>query len=435
MRITLIAFGSRGDVQPHIALGAGLQTAGHSVRVVTHAMFEPLIRSLGLEFSPVEINPRDVVDDKAGQDWLGSGANFLQFFQHFSRIAEPLIQQAMRDCWHASQGSEMLVFSPLAIGVASSIAEKLGVPYWVGAGQPLTPTRACAIPFFPRAPAWLPFGRGLYHRSTYLWSAQLYWRLLLRPMNKARREVLDLPPLSPNWLYDQLRKQAIPMLYYFSPTVLPRPVDWNERNQLTGYWYLEDSPGTLSTWLPSPELVKFLASGQPPIYVGFGSMHSPRSMQMTKIVLTTLEKTKQQAVLATGWGGIGEAICDRDLPENIFVLDYVPHDWLFPQLSAVVHHGGAGTMAAAVRAGVPAVIIPFFGDQPFWGQRYYELGVTPAPIPHKRLTVERLARAIQLATGDEAIHTRMQALSERIREEHGVRRAIEIITPVTPTLF
>jgi UDP:flavonoid glycosyltransferase YjiC (YdhE family) len=329
----------------------------------------------------------------------------------------------------------MLVFSPLAIGVASSIAEKLGVPYWIGAGQPLTPTRACAIPFFPQAPGWLPFGRGLYHRSTYLWSAQLYWRLLLQPMNKARREVLDLPPMSPNWLYEQLRKQAIPMLYYFSPTVLPRPVDWNERNQLTGYWYLEDPLGALPNWRPSAELVKFLATGQPSIYVGFGSMHSRRSMQMTKIVLTTLEKTKQRAVLATGWGGIGEAICDRDLPENIFVLDYVPHDWLFPQLSAVVHHGGAGTMAAAVRAGIPAVIIPFFGDQPFWGQRFYELGVTPAPIPHKRLAVERLARAIHLATSDEAIHTRMQVLSERIREEHGVRRAIEIITAVPPPLF
>src|ERR1700680_3928818 len=129
MRITLIAFGSRGDVQPHIALGAGLQAAGHHVRVVTHAMFEPLIRRLGLEFYPVEIDPRDVVDDKAGQDWLGSGTNFFQFFQRFSRIAEPLIQQAMRDCWQACQGSDALEFSPLAVVIASSIAEKLGVPY------------------------------------------------------------------------------------------------------------------------------------------------------------------------------------------------------------------------------------------------------------------------------------------------------------------
>jgi sterol 3beta-glucosyltransferase len=174
--------------------------------------------------------------------------------------------------------------------------------------------------------------------------------------------------------------------------------------------------------------VKFLASGQPPIYVGFGSMHTRRSTQITQIVLTALEKTKQRAVLATGWGGIEGGSNEINLPENIFALDYVPHDWLFPQLSAIVHHGGAGTMAAAVRAGIPAVIIPFFGDQHFWGQRYYELGVTPAPILQKRLSVERLTGAIQLATHDEAIRTRMQALGERIREEDGVKRAVEIIT-------
>src|SRR5258708_4759634 len=130
MRITLLAFGSRGDVQPHIALAAGLQAAGHSTRVVTHTLFEPLIRRLGLEFTPLEINPRDVVDDEAGQDWLGSGTNSLHFFQRFSRIAQPLIQQTMRECWQTSQGVDMLVFSPLAIGIGSSIAEKLGVPYW-----------------------------------------------------------------------------------------------------------------------------------------------------------------------------------------------------------------------------------------------------------------------------------------------------------------
>jgi sterol 3beta-glucosyltransferase len=421
MRITLLAFGSRGDVQPHIALGAGLRAAGHSARVVTHTLFEPLIRRLGLEFSPVEINPRDVVDDEAGQDWLGSGTNSLHFFQRFSRIAQPLIQQTMRECWYASQGADMLVFSPLAIGIGSSIAEKLGVPYWIGAGQPLTPTRECAIPFFPQAPGWLPFGRGLYHRSTYLWSARLFWSLLLRPMNAARREVLNLPPLPANWLYEQLRRQAIPLLYYFSPAVLPRPADWNERSQLTGYWYLDDPQ---SDWQPSTELVTFLASGSPPLYIGFGSMHTRRATHMTGIVLTALAKTHQRAVLATGWGGIKST----ELPQNIFTLDYVPHDWLFPQLSAVVHHGGAGTMAAVVRAGVPALILPFFGDQPFWGRRYHELGVTSPPIPQKRLTVEGLASAIEIAINDDTMHKRMQALSAKVREEQGVTTAVKIIT-------
>jgi len=428
MHYTLIAFGSRGDVQPHIALGAGLQAAGHSVRVVTHALFEPLIRRLGLEFSPVEIDPRGVVDAETGQDWLGSGTNFLHFFQRFSRIAEPLIQQTMRDCWQACQGSDICIFSPLAIVIGSSIAEKLDVPYWIGAGQPLTPTRACAIPFFPQAPTWLPAGRGLYHRATYLWSARLFWRLLLKPINKARRETLDLPPYAANWLYTQLRRQAIPMLYYFSSAVLPRPADWNECSQLTGYWYLDDSRGVQSDWQPSPELAQFLASGPPPVYVGFGSMHTRRSAELTGIVLAALETTGQRAILATGWGGIKEAIGEAELPQNIFALDYVSHDWLFPQLSAVVHHGGAGTMAAAVRAGIPAVIIPFFGDQPFWGRRYYELGITPAPIPQKRLTVERLASAIHLATTDDTMRAKMQALSKRVRAEDGVRRAVEILT-------
>lgn len=315
----------------------------------------------------------------------------------------------------------MLVFSPLAVGIGSSIAEKLGVPYWIGAGQPLTPTREWAIPFFPQAPGWLLIGRGLYDRATYLWSARLFWRLLLRPMNAARRGVLNLPPLPANWLYEQLRGQTIPLLYYFSPAVLPRPADWNERSQLTGYWYLDDAH---SDWQPSPELVAFLASGSPPLYVGFGSMHTHRAEHMTDIVLAALEQTKQRAVLATGWGGIKTA----ELPQNVFSLDYVPHDWLFPQLRAVVHHGGAGTMAAVVRAGVPAVMLPFFGDQPFWGRRYHELGVIPAPISPKRLTVERLARAIEIAIHDGAMHKRMQALSAKVREEQGVARAVEIIT-------
>ncbi len=424
MRITLFAFGSRGDVQPHIALGAGLRAAGHSVRVVTHALFEPLVTRLGLDFSALEVNPQSVVENERGQDWLGSGANFLQFFQRFSRIAEPVIQQTMRDCWQACQGTDLVVFSPLGIGIVSSIAEKLGVPYWIGAGQPLTPTGDCAIPFFPQfpqVPGWLTFGSNAYHRSTYLWSARLYWRLLLPSINKARRDILNLSPMNNRWLYEEMKQQRIPMLYYFSPSVLPRPADWNEHNLVTGYWYLDDAH---SHWQPPAELVRFLAAGPPPVYVGFGSMHTRRSAMLSETVINALVRTKQRGILATGWSGINMA----DLPDSIFPLDYVPHDWLFPQMAAVIHHGGAGTMAATVRAGIPAVLIPFFGDQPFWGRRYCELGVIPPPILQKRLTVDRLARAINVAINDESMHKRMLMLSAQIREEHGVARAVEILS-------
>ena len=209
------------------------------------------------------------------------------------------------------------------------------------------------------------------------------------------------------------------MLYYFSPSVLPQPPDWSNKNHVTGYWFLDDD----QDWRPPADLLDFLSSGPAPVYVGFGSMRTPKSEEMTNIVLQALARTRQRGILVSGWGGISNV----DLPEEVYKIDFVPHHWLFPQMAAVVHHGGAGTMAASVRAGVPTVMIPFFGDQPFWGRRYFALGVMPKPIPHKHLTVERLVQAIHIATSDEVIRTRLVTLNERMRTENGVARAIEIL--------
>ncbi|HLI09699.1 MAG TPA: glycosyltransferase [Ktedonobacteraceae bacterium] len=419
MRIAIVAFGSRGDVQPHIALGAGLQAAGHEVRLVTHELFEPLIRRPGMDFFPVQVNPRAIVEDELGKAWLGSGNNALQFFRRFSRIAAPLLRQTMLDCWHACRGTDIIICSPLAIVVISSIAEKLGIPCWIGAGQPLTPTREFAIPFFPDAPGWLPI-RGAYHRLTYTLSARLFWQLLRSPINQARQEVLSLPPLPATWLYEQVQAQRLPILYYYSPSILPQPPDWGKHYFVTGYWFLNDYPD----WQPSQAQIDFLARGEPPIYVGFGSMHTRRAAELTETVLEALARTKRRAILSAGWSDIGG---NTSLSTNIFTVDFVPHDWLFPQTAAVVQHGGAGTMAACLRAGVPPIVVPFFGDQSFWGRRFHALGLTPQPIPQKRLTVEQLANAIQIATSDEALRQRVKAMSERIRAEDGVARAVEVV--------
>jgi sterol 3beta-glucosyltransferase len=200
---------------------------------------------------------------------------------------------------------------------------------------------------------------------------------------------------------------------------LPQPLDWSKNNHVTGYWYLDDQ----SNWQPPAALLDFLASGPPPVYVGFGSMQTRNPEEMTAKVLQALAKAKQRGILVSGWGGISQTA----LPDEVFKIDAVPHDWLFPQLAAVVHHGGAGTMAASLRAGIPSVMIPFFGDQPFWGRRYHTLGIIPKPIPQKQLTVERLAAAIKNVTSDEAIRPRVAALSARICAEDGVARAVEIL--------
>jgi len=171
------------------------------------------------------------------------------------------------------------------------------------------------------------------------------------------------------------------------------------------------------------DLLDFLASGPAPVYVGFGSMNARNPKEMTETILKALARSKQRAILLTGWGGISNA----DLSDEVFQIDAVPHDWLFPQMAAVVHHGGAGTMAASLRAGVPSVIIPFFGDQPFWGRRFFTLGVIPKPIPQQRLSVERLAIAIQTAIGDKGMRSRVAALSKKIRAENGTARAVDIM--------
>ncbi len=418
MRIALITLGSEGDVRPFIALGLGLQAAGHDVLLVTHAAFEPLILSRGLACSPVGNDPRDVLENEAGQSWLDAGDNALRFFRQFSRIAQSLIQQYMLDCWNACQGADAIVFSTIGLAVGYPIAEKLGVPFSMAAPYPLTPTRAFRSPYFPAVPASLLFS-GYYNHLTHVLSMQIFWQLLRPVVNKARREVLDLPSLSLNWPLSEIQRGRMTLLYCYSPSIVPPAPDWSNRNHVTGYWFLDRH----AAWQPPPDLVDFLKSGPPPVYIGFGSMNSRNPEEATETVLQALARSKQRGILLTGWGGLSNA----DLPDTIFKIDSIPHDWLFPQMAAIVHHGGSGTTAASMRAGVPTVIIPFFGDQPFWGQRIFELGAGPRPIPRKRLSVGQLAAAIQAATCDEAMCARSTALGERIRTEDGVAQAIEVL--------
>ncbi len=371
MRIALLTLGSQGDVRPFLALGLGLQAAEHEVSLVTHGAFEPLIRSRGLSCFPVGDDPHDLLENELGRTWLNTGGNALLFFRQFSHIAETLIQQYMMDCWNACQGAEAMVFSTIGLAVGYTIAEKLAVPCSMAAPYPLTPTRAFQSPYFPAPAAWLPC-RGYYNRLTHILSLQLFWQLLRPAVNKARREVLNLPPLAPNWPLREMHAGHITMLYCYSPTIVPAATDWDNFNHVTGSWFLDRE----AAWQPPCDLVDFLKAGPAPVYVGFGSMHSHNAEKMTDIVLRALARTKQRGVLQTGWGGLSNA----DLPDDVFKVDALPHDWLFPRMAAVVHHGGSGTTAAGLRAGIPTVIIPVFGDQPFWGQRVFELGAGPAPI-------------------------------------------------------
>lgn len=411
MRITVLAVGSRGDVQPYVALALGLQQAGHAVRLASHEGFRKLAEARGLAFAPVGANPKALLEGEAGQAWLTSGRNPLAFARAMYRLLEPEMERLVADCWAVCQGADAVVYSPLGLP-AYHIAEKLGMPSVAAALQPLTPTRA-----FPSVlmATGRPLG-GTLNLLTHLLGEQLLWQPYRRWVNRWRQETLGLPPvplLGPAHGFSRKRHLV---LYGFSPVVVPKPEDWGDRIHVTGYWFLNRPEG----WQPPRDLADFLAAGPPPISIGFGSMAVRDAARTTEMALEALKRVGLRGVLLTGWGGLEE----RQRSDQVFFVREVPHDWLFPRVAAVVHHGGAGTTAAALRAGVPAVIIPFFGDQPFWGHRVADLGAGPPPIIRRQLTVERLTTALRVVVSDEAIKRRAAALGERIRGEDGVQQAV-----------
>lgn len=415
MKITLLTIGTRGEVQPCIALGLGLQAAGHQVNIATHATFETFVRDPGLGFSPINVDIEGFLNSKDGRAIMDSGHNLARTFQIFARTVKSLVLQIGTDCWAACQGADAILYTIGGFFFAPSIAEKLKVPtigtYPYPASQP---TRAFPNMF---SPIQRNLG-GTINRWTHVMIDALYWLPLRSTINQWRQEQLGLPPLGANYP-KQVRQRQMPMLYGFSPNVVPKPPDWGDHVEVTGYWFLDGS----ADWQPPTDLVDFLEAEPPPVYVGFGSMSTREPEETTDLILQALAYTKQRGVLVTGWGGVA-GISTSD----VFVIDRVPFDWLFPQMAAVVHHGGSGTTAAGLRAGVPSIVVPFFMDQPFWGQRVADLGVGPQPIPHRRLSVERLAAAITTAITDKEMQRRAAALGECIRAEDGIARAVEVIS-------
>ncbi len=400
MRVVILTLGTRGDVQPYIALGLGLQASGHTVTLATTDEFETLAGDYGLKFACLR---GDFL--KSARAAGGRGLS-LKLIRQWIAMA----RDTLDDEWATAQDAEVLVYNPAAFG-GEHIAEKLGVPAFAAFPMPLyTPTREFPSPFFPVG------SLGPFNKASHQLLAKIGPAMYGGPIRAWRRDALGLPPARGETM---LRGRPIPMLYGYSEAVVPRPTDWGAHVAVTGYWFL-DAP---SGWQPPPALVEFLAAGPPPVYVGFGSMYMAGGAEMTALVIKALALAGQRGVLATGWGGLTAA----EAPAHIHFLEAAPHDWLFPQMAAVVHHGGAGTTGAGLRAGRPMVVCPLVGDQPFWGRRVAALGVGPAPLSKFTMTAERLAEAISRAVNDAGMRQRAATLGETIRGEDGVGRAVAYI--------
>jgi sterol 3beta-glucosyltransferase len=350
----------------------------------------------------------------AADRWIASGRNrhVLPVVRELLHRVRPLLAAWLSDFWRVAQGSDLLVFSPVATP-AWSVAERLGIPGVAAYLQPLHRTREFAAVGVPIS---ANLGSG-FNLATHTLTQQFMWLPVRRQINAWRRDTLGLPairdggPLSP-----ARRVPLFPTMYAFSPLVVPKPSDWDPAIRLTGYWVLPPDPA----WRPPRELEAFLAAGPPPVYIGFGSMTPASAGHLTAIALDALAASGQRGVLLGGWGTFGEGA----LPSSVLAVRDVPHEWLLPRMRATVHHGGAGTTGAALRAGVPSIVVPLGFDQPFWGRRVYALGAGPRPISRRRLSASWLADAIRTAVSDSAMRARAASLGAALRAERGVENAI-----------
>jgi sterol 3beta-glucosyltransferase len=416
MRITIITVGSRGDAQPYTALAMGLARRGHDVTLATHEMFRPLVQAAGVAFAPIAGDPAAII--AAADRWIATGRarDAIPGIRYFIRAHGPLLDAMLADYWRVAQGTDVLVYSNVAFA-AWSVAERLGIPGIAAGLQPLHRTRA--FPFIG-VPSRLVLGPA-FNKATYALAGWLVWESQRRRVTAWRTRVLGLPPARWRGPFGKPESDGAepPTIYGYSPLVVDRPADWPSSVHVTGYWTLPLE----RDWRPPPALERFLDAGPPPVYIGFGSMTPHRAERLTAVALEALALSEQRGILLSGWGELGSGT----LPDTAFAVRDVPHEWLFPRMRAIVHHGGAGTTGAALRAGVPSVVTPLGFDQPYWGARVAALGVGPEPVPRRRLTALRLAQAIDRAVRDGEMRSRAAALGERLRAERGIDAAAQII--------
>jgi len=409
VRIALASMDTRGGVQPYVALAVGLRRAGHDAWLVAPSDSAALAAEAGVPHRPLSGSVEEALRSSGGATERGT----LSAMRYSAAMIGERVSAWSREALAACEGADVIAGGVGGMVVALSVAERLGRPFVEAHLQPLgAPTAAYPGALFARTPRWLGgLGRRLSHHLTEAG----VWMPFRGAMQSARERVLGLrgrPRAHLGW----------PVLYGFSSRVVPVPAGVGRAREVTGYWTLP----LAESWAPPPALAAFLAREGPVVSVGFGSMASEDPAAVTALVRGAARDAGVRAVLLAGWGGLAPAADDAD----VFAAEALPHEWLFPRVAAVVHHGGAGTTGAGLRAGVPAVVVPFAMDQPFWGSRVAALGVGPSPVPRAKLTRAALAAALRAAVTDPAMGARASSLGALLREEDGVGRAVSLLEAV-----
>jgi sterol 3beta-glucosyltransferase len=397
MRILILTAGSRGDVAPFTGLGQRLQRAGHQVALAAHDRFADLVRECGLEYRALPGDPVELVRARTAAPSPAAARSVFATF--LDELGDGIVAAA-------AAGTDILLTAFGPAPLSRLVAQGFGIPSLGVYLAPGVPTREFPPPGWPVTGHLSPADNIAAGRELLARTGSLYAGVLGRL--SARLDLAAATAEAPDdW----------PICHGFSPAVVPRPADWPPRVYVTGYWWPARPPG----WRPPDLLVNFLGAGPPPVFVGFGSM-TPTHERLHDLIAVAVKRAGVRAVVQSGWAELEPA------GDDILLVGDLPHDWLFARTAAVVHHAGAGTTAAGLRAGVPAVPVPVLVDQPFWADRLHRLGVAPHPLPMHELTADTLTDALRSCLDRSTYRDRATELARRIRADDGPGVVLSLIT-------
>jgi sterol 3beta-glucosyltransferase len=408
--ITILCGGTRGDVQPYLALAIELKKLGKAVRIAVSRNHESFIRSYGIDYYCVDVDFESLNVDKNMIREAQQADNPLKMFLSFQKMKKYGIHM-VNHYFSACQGSELIVYHP-GVAIGYFAAEKLGIASVLALPFPLSKTKEqTSVILYGKVKS-----NSVINLFSYFLLQNMLWMASESSLKPFWKEKFGHLPEHFGCPFERHTDYRHPAIVSCSNFVFKRPGDWNENVHQNGYWFLEEP----NEYIPPKELTDFLENGEKPIYIGFGSMLTDQKPEkISKIIIAGLARVGKRAILS----GIGKL---QNIPDTIFTIDNIPHSWLFPRMSAVCHHGGAGTTAAGFKAGVPSVIFPFALDQYAWAQRAYDLGVGPKPVPINKLTSEKFADAIYYAF-QEKIKANSKALAQNIASENGAGDSARVI--------
>ena len=408
--ITILCSGSRGDFQPYIALAQQLKKLGKEVRITGSKSFEDFIRSYGIDVYQIEADIDTLKVDPKLLKAAGSSDNPMKMLMTFNKMKQYGIYM-VNDYFSACEGSELIIYHP-GCSIGYFAAQKFGIPSVLASPFPMHKTKEyLSVVMYGKTKSNI-----LTKKISYAMLQGMLWMASKDSVKGFWQKRFKKAPDNFGCPFERHANKKHPAIVSCSNFVFKRPEDWNENIHQYGYWFVEET----CDYTPSDELAAFLSTGEKPIYVGFGSMTTlEKHDELIEVAVEAIKKSGKRGIIC----GMGKP---ANLPQNIIAIDNIPHSWLFDRVSAVCHHGGAGTTAAGFKAGIPSIIVPFSNDQFAWAHRAYDLKVGAYPIPKKELSADKLAEAFKFALTDNIVEN-AKTLGRKIASENGAMDCAKII--------